>query len=108
MSLGEALNKYLNEFHADIEIDNQELKHLKDALNVATETENNIMYQKGINSLFVSLTRRLWSDYCKKYPKPNTKTEMKITKKDGDFNYYRKENELLGVANLKLKALTEN
>ena len=115
MSLGEALNEYVNEFHADINIDDQELKQLKDTLNVGSPTESSLLYQKGIHSLFMSVTRRLWSDYCKKYPKPNTKTGLlpakpaiRITKKDGDVDFYRKENELLGLANLKLRALTEN
>ena len=108
MSLGEALNEYVNEFHADINIDDQELKQLKDTLNVGSPTESSLLYQKGIHSLFMSVTRRLWSDYCKKYPKPNTKTAIRITKKDGDVDFYRKENELLGLANLKLRALTEN
>ena len=116
-SPGEALNQFINEFHADVNIDEQELMKLRDALDVGRpsgsgaeshETENSLIYQKGIHSLFMSVTRRLWSDYCKKYSKPNVKTNVRITKKDGDVEFYRKENELLGIANLKLKALTEN
>ena len=115
MTFGTNIKKMINYVYGDIEIDNDEIEKLNNALTVKGSNDEKLIQMKAINNLFKNLTFQLLTELNTlerehggklRIRQPTELNLLNNAKMDLDnlFDLFN-ENKVIGINNLRLKHL---